>query len=335
MKTIGILGGSFDPVHLGHTYIAKQAKKELSLDEVWFVPSYQAPLKDEHIASFKDRVAMLKRALKPYRYMKISTIEATMSQPSYSFHTMQYFIRKYPFYRFYWIIGDDQLQQLDQWYQIEELKKMVEFVVVNRHHQKIKTTFKTIQAPLHPATSTDIRQGNFDYLYPTVKSYINQYALYYPEFIKTVMSEYRYQHVLSVATLAADLAKHYRINPYQALLAAYLHDYTKEFPKEEMKAYMEIYFPQYLHTTDKIWHSYVGVIIAKQRFSVYDQDVLDAIMHHSDGESKKLLSLIIYCADKAESRRPFETASLQALCFQDIKKAKTHIETLAQQARKE
>ena len=68
---IGLLGGTFDPIHNGHLAIAKTALKQLRLDQVWFVPSLKTPLKDRVLTPFELRVAMMEKALQPYRRMKI------------------------------------------------------------------------------------------------------------------------------------------------------------------------------------------------------------------------------------------------------------------------
>ena len=72
---IAILGGSFDPIHLGHLQIAKTALKKLAIDEVWFMPTFSTPLKQGQQASFADRCFMIKRAIYGYRRMKVCTLE--------------------------------------------------------------------------------------------------------------------------------------------------------------------------------------------------------------------------------------------------------------------
>ena len=72
---IGLLGGTFDPIHNGHLAIAKTALKRLRLDQVWFIPSLKTPLKDRELTPFELRVIMMEKALRPYRKMKLCLIE--------------------------------------------------------------------------------------------------------------------------------------------------------------------------------------------------------------------------------------------------------------------
>ena len=81
---IAILGGSFDPIHLGHLQIAKTALKKLAIDEVWFMPTFSTPLKQGQQASFADRCFMIKRAIYGYRRMKVCTLEQQLGGTSYT-----------------------------------------------------------------------------------------------------------------------------------------------------------------------------------------------------------------------------------------------------------
>ncbi|MCF0113844.1 MAG: nicotinate-nicotinamide nucleotide adenylyltransferase, partial [Erysipelotrichaceae bacterium] len=86
---IGLFGGSFDPVHNGHIELAKYVRKQCALDEIWFLPTVKTPLKDFKQTDYEDRVAMLKYALKPFKRLKVSTIEATLPIPSYTINTVR------------------------------------------------------------------------------------------------------------------------------------------------------------------------------------------------------------------------------------------------------
>ena len=85
---IGLLGGTFDPIHNGHLAIAKTALKRLGLDQVWFVPSLKTPLKDRELTPFELRVIMMKKALRPYRKMKLCLIEKDLPTPATFMYTL-------------------------------------------------------------------------------------------------------------------------------------------------------------------------------------------------------------------------------------------------------
>src|SRR5690606_4291581 len=107
MKKIGLLGGTFDPPHIGHLTMAEEAYEKLNLDEVWFIPSAEPPHKEQAKVSAVDRLLMLKVALEPVNYFKINTIELERQGKSYTYDTIQALKEQYPTYQFYFIIGAD------------------------------------------------------------------------------------------------------------------------------------------------------------------------------------------------------------------------------------
>lgn len=130
----GILGGSFDPVHNAHLELAKAAIKGADLDEIFFIPAKQAPLRDSPVnAPDRDRLAMLRLALEKFPAPhKISLFEMNREGVSYSIDTARYLAEKYPHRDFFWIIGSDHLQKLKHWKDIGELSKIVSFVCAAR-----------------------------------------------------------------------------------------------------------------------------------------------------------------------------------------------------------
>ena len=86
---IAVLGGSFDPIHKGHIQIAKMALKKMRIDQVWFMPAKDAPLKDHQSVSFYDRCQMVRCAIRPYRHMKLCTLEGERREKSYTIDTVK------------------------------------------------------------------------------------------------------------------------------------------------------------------------------------------------------------------------------------------------------
>ena len=126
---IGILGGSFDPVHNAHISLAESAAKQLGLDLVIFMPARCAALKDgPPSATCQQRVEMLKIALQSVKFpYEISDIEIKRDGISYSIDTVRELIKKYPDAEIYWIIGSDHLQKLSKWRDIGEFCKLAKF----------------------------------------------------------------------------------------------------------------------------------------------------------------------------------------------------------------
>lgn len=115
-KKIGILGGSFDPIHNGHLRIAQSAYEEFSLDEVWFIPAGHSPNKDEDkMTNAKTRAEMVALAIQKIPYFRLSTYEIDKSGTSYTYLTLSELNKQYPETVFYFIMGADSLDYFDSW----------------------------------------------------------------------------------------------------------------------------------------------------------------------------------------------------------------------------
>ena len=113
---IGVFGGTFDPVHLGHLIVAEQAREQGRLDEVWFVPAPRPPQKGgQPITRFEARVEMLALAIAGNPTFKIDEIEKERSGPSYTVETLAELQRRHPGDSFFLLIGSDSLLDLPNW----------------------------------------------------------------------------------------------------------------------------------------------------------------------------------------------------------------------------
>lgn len=127
------MGGSFDPVHLGHLCAAQDALEHMELDKILFVPAAQAPLKQAGVrASDAHRLGMLRCALEHFDRFEVSDFEILKGGVSYTLETVRHFRQVYPHDRLFWIIGADQLARLHLWMRAEELVRLVEFVCLER-----------------------------------------------------------------------------------------------------------------------------------------------------------------------------------------------------------
>lgn len=130
---VGILGGTFDPIHAGHLLIAEQAKKQVRLDEVWFVPAKAPPHKmGQNITSIHHRVKMVQLAILDQPYFRLSEIELTRPGPSYTVDTVNQLVQSYPNIEFYLIVGADTVKDLPNWHKIKEIIKQVKIIGVHR-----------------------------------------------------------------------------------------------------------------------------------------------------------------------------------------------------------
>jgi nicotinate-nucleotide adenylyltransferase len=137
-KKIGLLGGTFDPVHNGHLAVANHVRHALKLDSIWFIPAARPPHKAGHadgreISGFAHRIAMLEGALAGNSTFVISDIEAKRNSPSYSIDTIKLLIpRLGENAALFFIIGADAFLEIETWKQYQELPNLVHFVVISR-----------------------------------------------------------------------------------------------------------------------------------------------------------------------------------------------------------
>lgn len=119
-QKVGILGGSFDPIHIGHVNIAQSAYEEYGLDEVWFIPSGHSPNKDEtKMTPAWQRAKMVELAIDDYPYFHLNSIELDMHDKSYTYVTLTRLKEMYPHIQFYFIMGADSLDYFEKWYHPE------------------------------------------------------------------------------------------------------------------------------------------------------------------------------------------------------------------------
>lgn len=143
MKRIGIMGGTFDPVHNGHLLLGKQAYEEYALDEIWYMPSHVPPHKKDHrITDGTDRIAMLKLALRDIPYCMVSEFEMKRDGNTYTAQTLELLKQEYPDHKFYFIIGADSLFQIEHWYHPEKVMAMTTLLVSGRIYKEAACTLK-------------------------------------------------------------------------------------------------------------------------------------------------------------------------------------------------
>jgi nicotinate-nucleotide adenylyltransferase len=133
MKRIGIFGGTFDPPHKGHIAIAEQAKGQLGLDCVWFVPAYIPPHKHQHSStSAQHRLKMIKLAVSGRKKFKISAIELERRGISYTIDTLKAFKQQFPEAELVLIIGADNLAQFNSWKSPKTILQLASLAVYKR-----------------------------------------------------------------------------------------------------------------------------------------------------------------------------------------------------------
>lgn len=144
---IGIMGGTFDPIHKGHLMLGEYAKELYKLDEIWFMPNGNPPHKlNSNIESQTNhRVEMVKLAIGDYDNFKIQLYEVERTEVNYSYLTMQHFNEKYPNDEFYFIIGADSLFAFETWKHPELLVKTCKILAAYRDGKNTSEMEEQIQ----------------------------------------------------------------------------------------------------------------------------------------------------------------------------------------------
>lgn len=134
---IGLLGGTFNPIHYAHLYMASRALEVCHLDRVLFIPNFKAPHKtSEEITSFHHRLQMVELAIASHPRFFSSAIESELSDgPSYTLYTLQALKKTFPTDEFYFIVGSDSLLEMERWYHFKELFPLCTFVYFNRNDE--------------------------------------------------------------------------------------------------------------------------------------------------------------------------------------------------------
>lgn len=200
MSNIGIMGGTFDPIHNGHLLLGQQAYKEYGLDQIWYMPSGRPPHKTDHkVTDIKDRCEMTKLAIRQYPYFVFSDFEVSLCGNSYTARTLELLKEKYPENTFYFIVGADSLYQIESWYHPELVMKQAALLVAGREYehshlsieeqieylvQSYAARIYRLHCPEMDVSSAQLREmirkgeSISRYLPPSVEKYISTHRLY-------------------------------------------------------------------------------------------------------------------------------------------------------------
>jgi nicotinate-nucleotide adenylyltransferase len=136
VQSIGLFGGSFDPVHLGHLLVAQAAREELELERLFFIPAARSPFKpDSKPTSSEDRLRLLRLALAGKTWCEIDEQELQRGGVSYTINTLRDYHQRFPEAKIFYLVGGDHVQKLPTWRDAEELARLAKFVVVPRPGQ--------------------------------------------------------------------------------------------------------------------------------------------------------------------------------------------------------
>lgn len=184
MSKIGIYGGTFDPVHHGHLILARETLEELALDEIIFVPAAISPHKVNREPVAADvRLEMVRRAIAGEMRFCVDDLELRRPPPSYTIDTIQELKRRYTGAELFYLVGSDNVPGLNTWQRADELRRMVQFVVLHRGNAPIRCDLPIIVRNID-ISGTEIRNRvatgrSIRYLVPpAVEELIQRHQLY-------------------------------------------------------------------------------------------------------------------------------------------------------------
>lgn len=328
-RRIGVLGGTFNPVHEAHIAMAKGVRRLLDLDEIQLIVAQDPPHKrvEGHVQA-ECRYEMACLAVQGIEGVYASDIELHRPGKSYTIDTVRELGRLYAGALLYIIVGSDMLQDLPNWHRAEELLREAAFVCVPRQGcsdadaaaaQRLRAQYgadvRMVNLSVPPISSTQIRHQvaralPIRGLMPFgVEQYIYEKGLYLPQELRDMqekcraaLNTNRYRHTMGVVRMAITLAQRYGIDAEQARLAALLHDCGRGMDDGALT------------------HALTSERLAREEYGITDDAVLRAIrLHTTLGPGATRLDKVIYIADMVEYGRRFRgVGELRRLAMKNL-----------------
>lgn len=329
-KIIGIFGGTFNPPHLGHVRLAKEAAEKIGADKILIIPSCIPPHKmPGKLASGEERTEMCRLAFEDELF-EVSSIELDRGDKSYTVETLRELKKIYPDSGLYFIIGSDMLETFTRWYCWEEILTLAKICAASREKgfkadlsvftpEQRERIILLETEPLE-VSSTQIRveiakNGSPVLLSPRVLEYIKENGLYddglsaYRKILREKLDDFRLYHSECVSECAAVLAEKYGADPEKARLAGLMHDVMKNADADGHFEYIEKSGEKLTpvdFSNPKVWHQISGAAYLKENGIVTDGEILGAVRWHTTGKAgMTLLEKIVYVADFISADRDY------------------------------
>ena len=335
-ERIGILGGTFDPIHQGHIRMALSTLDTCRLDRLYVIPAGDPAYKSS-VLNKEDRWKMVVTSCSQDSRLVPSRLELDHPGPTYTLDTLLALKKLHPRADLFFILGTDGLLKLHRWYKVEEVLPLCTFLVCPRageylleafNAEKARLTemgarFSMVKMPPVTTSSTDIREHLAEGqptpgLYSPVREYCALKGLYgmprredrsdeWIEKLFAALNPRRFAHSLSVAAYSHRLARIHGIDARQAEQAGLLHDCAKCLPLKEMRRIAVEHAltddPAIL-SSNALMHSLVGAWVARNEYGMADPEVLEAIAYHNTGHAgMSRLAMCVCLADSIEPTR--------------------------------
>ncbi|MDR2957565.1 MAG: nicotinate-nucleotide adenylyltransferase, partial [Coriobacteriales bacterium] len=331
---LGLLGGTFDPVHFGHLILAQSACEEFALDGVLFIPTAFPFYKSRHtLTDAETRYEMLSLAVISDNRFETSRIEIDRETPCYTIDTLNLLDQACAGKaEFYLIVGADSFKDLPKWKRANEIAQKATVLYGCRPGTDDSQTDQVAHAALFKAyaigqprleiSSSALRLRaalglSARYYTPdTVAAYITKHHLYQSgvdcdrlyktlhDIVHQRLSTERYTHTVNVVQTASNLASQYGVDIPQARLAALLHDWDKDQPLTELVTAANRFGIEVSVRPEKLLHAQTGAAVLGDLYPELPAEVIQAISRHTTGAINMTdLDMVIYVADMIEPGR--------------------------------
>lgn len=339
-ERIGLMGGSFNPIHERHLAIAACALDEARLDRILFLPTGNPPHKREGLADTEHRFEMTRLATLREPRFSASRMEVDRVGVTYTVDTLTQLHRQLPDAELFYIVGEDTLLDLVNWREPDRVFQLCTFLVFRRftqdasNHPIVRSLeargakFWYLSLPPQDISASSVRSrlasGEIPPELPLqVYEYIRIMGLYgvspapagaaaiYPK-LRDALSEKRLLHSLLVAATARRLAHLHRLNEESCELAGLVHDCAKCMPlqtQQRIAREQRLLLDKETLASENMLHGPVGAVLAETEYGIHDPNILSAIRCHTTGRVGMLpADMVLYLADKIEPGRRYYPA---------------------------
>ena len=347
---IGILGGSFNPFHNGHLYLADTVLSTLKLDRIIFIPANRSPFKLDAVfdCCAIDRLDMVATAIEGDLRFAIDNCEIKREGVSYTVDTLEEIIERYmPTGKPVFIIGDDCAADFPKWHKSEKILQLADIAVACRNNsvqKKFPFPHIVIDNDVMNISSQLIRQkiaegSDWRSLVPTgTRAIIEDRQLYglknnkisencnqslikrIEASVRETLSHERFLHSRNTALHASDMCRRFGLDPLAGYLAGIAHDLAKQIDNKQLIKIVKG-DGQEISALEKdkpnLLHGKAAAVLLRERFCIHNKDVLEAVAFHTSGcENMGQLAKVIYIADKTEYSRNIDPA-VRKMCMED------------------
>ncbi|MDR0316656.1 MAG: nicotinate (nicotinamide) nucleotide adenylyltransferase [Treponema sp.] len=351
---LAILGGSFNPIHKGHLFLADTALSSLNYDRVVMVPALRSPFKlsaSEMENSAAQRLEMLAASIAGNPRLTFDDCEIRRGGVSYTVDTLRDIITRYmPDEKPGLIIGDDLAAEFLQWHKSREILHMADIIIARRvHTQRIEYPYPNIQIANErlEISSALIREriqtgaAWRDLVPPAACAIIEEQRLYgckknagnsessaapasdlvlrVEEAVRKSLDAGRFLHSRNTAILAWDLCQRFGLDPALGYLAGVAHDLAKQMDGETLLRLAEKDGKPITKLQQKksgLLHGRACAVLLREQFGIHNEDVLEAVALHTSGsDNMGPLAKVIYIADKLEVSREKAEPVLRKMCY--------------------